>query len=119
MKFLADHDVYKITVEFLRQYNHDVLTVKELDLHQASDKELLKKALETGRLFITRDKDFGMLIFLEREINPGVIFLRINPSNVNEVHNVLKNVLERYDEDYLKRVFCVIEPKRYRIRHIE
>ena len=43
MKLLADNDVYKITVDFLRQHGHDVVTAKELGLNKASDKELLKR----------------------------------------------------------------------------
>jgi len=39
MKFLIDHDVYKITVDFLKHLGNDVVTVKELGLHMASDEE--------------------------------------------------------------------------------
>ncbi len=61
MKLFADNDIYKMTVDFLKQHGHDVVTAKELGLHEASDKELLEKAKITGRLLITRDKDFGMI----------------------------------------------------------
>ncbi|MBI2489091.1 MAG: DUF5615 family PIN-like protein [Candidatus Brocadiales bacterium] len=44
MKLITDHDVYKITVDFLRQHGHDVVTARELGLHKVSDKELLEKA---------------------------------------------------------------------------
>jgi hypothetical protein len=29
MKVLTDHDVYKITIDFLKQHGHDVVTAKE------------------------------------------------------------------------------------------
>lgn len=44
MKLLIDHDVYKITIDFLKQHGHDIVTAKELGLHTASDEELLEKA---------------------------------------------------------------------------
>lgn len=56
MKLLTDHDIYKMTTDFLRKHGHDVVTAKELGLHNASDKDLLDTAKTTGRLFITRDK---------------------------------------------------------------
>jgi len=94
MKLLTDHDVYKMTVNFLRKHGHDVVTAKELKLHKASDKELLKKARTSDRLFITRDKDFGMLVFLKKELSSGVIFLRITPTSKNEVHDELNKILK-------------------------
>ena len=39
MRLLADHDVYKVTVDLLRQCGHDVVTDGELGLHKSSDKE--------------------------------------------------------------------------------
>jgi predicted nuclease of predicted toxin-antitoxin system len=36
--------------------------------------ELLQKARVMKRLFVTRDKDFGALVFLKEEIATGVIF---------------------------------------------
>ena len=119
MELLIDHDVYKITVDFLRQQGHDIVTAKELNLHTASDEALLEKAKTTGRLFITRDKDFGMLVFLKKELSSGVICLRITPSTVNEVHSELCKILEKCPEKDFKTSFCVVEPHRYRIRHIE
>lgn len=119
MRFFADHDVYQVTVAFLRQQGHDVVTAGELGLHISSDRNLLKEASKQNRLFITRDKDFGMLVFLENELNPGVIFLRISPSTISKVHDELIKVLGKYNETDLKKVFCVIEPHRHRIRFIK
>ncbi len=118
MKLITDHDVYKITVDFLRQHGHDVMTAKEIGLHKASDKELLEKAKSMSRLLISRDKDFGMLVFLNKELCPGVIYLKIIPSAINEIHNELLTILKKYTEKELKTSFCVVEPGRYRIRRI-
>lgn len=32
MKLLIDHDVYRVTVDFLRQHGQDAITAKELGL---------------------------------------------------------------------------------------
>jgi len=118
MKLITDHDVYKITVDFLRQHGHDVVTARELGLHKASDKELLEKTKAMNRILISRDKDFGMLIFLNKELYSGVIYLKIIPSAINKIHNELLTILEKYTEKELKTSFCVVEPGRYRIRRV-
>jgi len=66
MRFLADEDVYRATVERLRAWGHDVITAREIGMQLASDEEPLFKAQQTNRLLVTRDKDFGALVFLKR-----------------------------------------------------
>jgi len=118
MRFLADHDVYKLTIEYLREWGHDVITIKELGMSRASDEDLLNKARETNRLLITRDKDFGGLLFLKEKIATGVIFLRGNPRTFAEVHQELQRLLKEHSEGELKYSFCVVESGRHQIRRL-
>lgn len=118
MKFLLDQDVYALTVRFLRDLGYDVVTASELGLSRASDIDLLKTANQQGRIFITRDRDYGNLVFVQSEGN-GVIYLRALPSTIDEVHAELKKVLETYPEGGLRKSFIVIEEHRHRIRKIE
>ena len=37
MRVLADQDVYKITIEQLKKWGHDVVTVKELGIQKVGD----------------------------------------------------------------------------------
>jgi predicted nuclease of predicted toxin-antitoxin system len=55
MKFLADQDVYGVTIRFLIDAGHDVVPVAQLGLAHAEDAELLRVAHQQGRIFITRD----------------------------------------------------------------
>ncbi len=64
MRFLLDQDVFVITMKFLRDLGHDVVPVAQLGLSQADDSILLKKAQEKKRLFVSRDRDFGSLVFV-------------------------------------------------------
>ena len=73
MRLLPDQDVYRVTIDQLKEWGHDVVTAKELGMQRAADEDLLKKARELDRLLITRDKDFGTLVFLKKELSPGVI----------------------------------------------
>ncbi len=85
MKFLIDHDVYAATVRFLKSLGHDVIPVAQIGYHQAEDSTLLKLAQEQNRIFVTRDRDFGHLVFV-RELGTGVIYLRVLPSTQKAVH---------------------------------
>jgi len=38
---------------------------------------------------------------------------------INEVHNELQKILEKYTKKDLKTTFCVVEPHRYRIRRVD
>ena len=118
MRFLTDHDVYQITVNALIKWGHDVITARQLGMQRSSDRDLLKKANETDRLFVTRDKDFGSLVFLEKQLTKGVILLRMNPKTIDSVHSQLNRLFSECPEDELKQVFCVIEMNRYRIRRL-
>ena len=55
MRFLTDQDVYQITTLTLIQWGHDVITAKQVGMQRASDRDLLRKANETERLFLTRE----------------------------------------------------------------
>ena len=74
MRFLADQDIYKITIDNLKNRGHDLLTAKELGLQQASDENLLKRAQVEKRLLLTRDKGFGGLVFLNKELSTGLFY---------------------------------------------
>ena len=117
MKFLIDQDVYAITVRFLRNLGHDVVPVAELGLSQTDDEELLRLAQEQGRIFVTRDRDFGSLVFV-KGIGSGVLYLRMLPSTQNAVHSEIEQVLKTYFEEELMRSFVVIEVGGHRIRRL-
>ncbi len=117
MKFLADQDVYAGTVVFLRALGYEVVTAAGLGLSRAEDAELLRVAHEQARIFVTRDRDFGSLVFVRGD-GPGVVYLRILPSTLNTVHAELERVLKLYNEQDLQDAFVVVEPGRHRIRRL-
>jgi predicted nuclease of predicted toxin-antitoxin system len=92
MRFLADQDVYARTIAFLSGLGHDVVPVAQLGLARAEDAELLRAAHAQGRICVTRDRDFGALVFVEGR-SSGVIYLRILPATQNAVHAELERAL--------------------------
>lgn len=96
---------------------HDVVPVARLGLAQADDSDLLQVAREQQRAFVTRDRDFGGLVFVEG-LRTGVIYLRMLPSTQRVVHQELARVLELHSEDKLMNAFVVVEPGRHRFRKL-
>ena len=117
MKLLLYQDVYEITARFLTESGYDVVRVAELGMARAADEENLLKTQELGRIFVTRDRDYGNLVFI-KQIKSGVLYLRVLPSNIDSVHAELKSILDTYSEETLKSAFVVIEPGRHRFRQI-
>ena len=78
---------------------------------------MLKVAQEQGRVFITRDRDFGNLVFI-KAIGEGVLYLRMLPSTQNAVHKELEKVIKKYSEKVLTKSFVVIEADGHRVRRI-
>jgi len=117
MKFLLDQDVYATTARFLEALGHDVVPAARLGLSRASDEELLRIAQEEGRIFVTRDRDFGGLVFVKL-LGAGVLYLRVLPSTQNAVHDELGRVLATYTDEELSGAFVSIEPDGHRIRRL-
>jgi predicted nuclease of predicted toxin-antitoxin system len=117
MKLLLDQDVYGLTAKFLVSAGHDVLRVSDIGLAQATDEALLNEAASLGRLFVTRDRDYGNLVFV-KSIKIGVVYIRILPSSLKAVHAELERVLSNYTEAELKKAFVVVEAGGHRFRHI-
>jgi predicted nuclease of predicted toxin-antitoxin system len=62
IQFLADENVPRPIVQWLRSQGHDVLYAAETRA-QTSDADLLSEAEAQSLVIITEDKDFGELVF--------------------------------------------------------
>lgn len=117
MRFLLDQDVYTTTARFLIGLGHDVVLAAEIGFSQADDEDLLQAAQKEDRIFITRDRDFGGLVFV-KALGSGVLYLRMLPSTQNAVHKELERVLKTYAEGEIRKAFVVIEPGGHRFRRL-
>ena len=115
MRLLTDQDVYALTVRFLRESGHDLVTAADLGMSRAADADLLRVAQAEGRVFVTRDRDFGGLVFVGA-LGGGVVYLRASQAMLPMVHVELGRVLDLYREADLQGAFVVVEPHRHRFR---
>lgn len=118
MRFLADQDVWAHTLQTLRDWGHDVVSASDLGLARAKDIDLLSEAHKRERILVTRDRDFGRLVFVEEQA-AGILLLRVTPFTLKAVHEELARVLDEHSHGELQRAFVVVEPGQYRIRRSE
>ena len=73
MRFIADEGVDRSLVMFLRHDDHDVFYFAETDCG-TEDEAILTLAKAENRILITRDKDFGELVYRMKRLHSGIIF---------------------------------------------
>ena len=83
MRVLADENISRSIVIWLRDQGHDVLYAAESRV-RTPDADLLTEAEAQRYVVLTEDKDFGELVFHERRNSHGVILLRLKDLTASE-----------------------------------
>ncbi len=114
MKILADVNVERALVQWLRSEGHDVFWAADLPA-SVPDCDLLKTAREESRVVLTHDRDFGELVFRHNLASQGVILMRFEAPLQLERLALLKfhwSVIEQNAD----KQFLVVTDRRIRIR---
>ncbi len=114
LRFLVDESTGAAVTDHLRQHGYDVLSVSDV-LPQADDDSILRFAKSDQRIVVTNDKDFGDLVFRERNEHCGIILLRLLDMSAAVKNASALSVIERYG-DQLEGAFCVADEQRSRLR---
>ena len=83
MNILADENIEKAMIDWLRQTGHDVVWAAELSPAE-SDPSVLETALQSSSILLTRDLDFGELVYREGRAAAGIVLVRIRATNQRE-----------------------------------
>lgn len=116
MNFLADESVDRQIVDALREDDHAVLYVTEMD-PGISDDEVLDKAEKGSAILITADKDFGELVFRQQRITKGVVLVRLAGLLPSKKAEIASTMIKKH-LDAIQNAFSVISPNTIRIRRI-
>lgn len=113
MKFIIDENISIKVVEFLRIEKHDVLYVAE-NIKSFDDVSILKMAFKEKRILVTKDKDFGGLVFKNNFPHSGIIFLRLSDdSGVNTI-KILTILLKMKNINFI-RSFITVNDRNVRV----
>ena len=75
MKILADENIDAAIVAWLRAQGEDVVAACEI-MRRSEDTAILARANAEKRVVLTKDTDFGEMVFHERLTAHGIILLR-------------------------------------------
>ena len=76
MRFLVDENLSPRVAELLSEDGHDAVHVREVQAAGAPDSEVMSIAQAQGRVVISADTDFGVLIAQARALKPSVVLVR-------------------------------------------
>lgn len=117
MKFIADEGVDGTLVHLLREAGHDVFYFAE-SLQSTDDSIILEIANSENRILITRDKDFGELVWRMKMVHSGIILVRAEELNSFSRSKLVAEFIEA-NQELLSAHFIVIQPGAARVRKIQ
>lgn len=74
MRILADTNIVAQAVRSLRHHGHDVIHVAERPTDPGDD-ALLTEAVTQNRVFLTKDRDIGVLVYRDLRPHCGVLLV--------------------------------------------
>jgi predicted nuclease of predicted toxin-antitoxin system len=98
LSFLADENIHPAVIAFLREQGLDVFSFPERGQFGLSDADILRFAVETNRIVLTHDSDFGGLIVLNEKSFVGIVYLR--PGHIQAVFTkeTIRTVFEQIED---------------------
>ena len=114
MNFLADESVDQPIVVRLRDDGYDVLAVAEIT-PSIPDTNVLAQANRRADLLLTADKDFGEIVFRQRQVTSGVVLIRLEGLSPEAKARVVSGAIREHVEE-IPGAFTVISPGMVRIR---
>ena len=117
MRFLADESVDRQIVDRLRLDGHVVRYVAEMD-PGIRDDAVLDLTNEEADVLLTADKDFGELVFRQRQVTSGILLVRL--AGLSPVHKaeVIASAINQHGSE-LPGAFAVLAPAAFRIRRLK
>ncbi len=76
MKLFLDENLSPQHASDLREQGHDAIAVVEVGLSGASDEQVLRFAVENGRVLVTLDADFANVMRFKPERTLGVVRMK-------------------------------------------
>ncbi len=114
MTFVCDEGVDRLVVLRLRSEGHEVVYIAEVS-PSVTDDVVLEEANRRGALLVTRDKDFGELVFRLGRVSSAVVLLRLPDATSAERASLVAGLVREHDTELLN-AFTVLSRHKVRIR---
>jgi predicted nuclease of predicted toxin-antitoxin system len=111
-KLLLDSCIAGAVARQLRADGHDVVTVADRGA-DPGDAAILELAISEGRVLVTIDTDFGMLVFRDGAKHVGVLRLRDNTPNALATR--ASEIVRSHGDDLEAGLFVTDDEDRVRV----
>jgi predicted nuclease of predicted toxin-antitoxin system len=118
LRFLADVHISPLTVAALKLQGYDILRSTDLLPATAADIDILELARVEGRIIITQDLDFSMLIAVGKYNQPSLVTLRLSSAKPDVITQRLLEVLPQLEEELTQGSALTIDDNSVRIRKL-
>ena len=116
MKLFLDENLSPQHASELRTEGYDAIAVLEVGLSGATDEQVLRFAVENGRVLVTLDADFANVIRFPPELTLGVVRLKVHPATEEAIRQAIRRgLLFLHNIDIAGRL-AVVDDEKIRIR---
>lgn len=110
MKFLIDEDISPKLTNFLENLGHSATHIREIQI-SLEDYQILELSVTQESIVVTGDKDFGELVFRNKQSSKGIILLRLEDQTLQNTQKAVAWLLSHYSSDRIQNHFVVITEK--------
>ncbi len=103
---------------WLTETGHDAVHASDMGLHEASDVEIINRALQETRTVVTADLDYPRLIAIAGSDSPSLILFRGGDWTEQSVRTRLADVLSALTEDEIQCSIITVDRDRVRRRRL-
>jgi predicted nuclease of predicted toxin-antitoxin system len=96
-RIVLDQGLPATAARILRDNGWDAVHARELDMHEATDTEILEYAARESRVVITLDRDFPQIMALTAATRPSVVFIRQQRLRAAEVAALIATVWREHE----------------------
>jgi predicted nuclease of predicted toxin-antitoxin system len=118
MKLLLDQGLPRSTAVILRSAGIDAVHTAEIGLATSTDADILEHGRLEGRVVVTLDADFHLLVATTNATEPSVIRIRIERLQGEALANLLQYLLNRHSADLRRGVLMTVQKGRVRFRRL-
>ena len=113
-KFIIDVGVGRSVEEWLKSQEFNVVIIGSIN-PEMKDFEIIKLANMEDGIIITMDKDFGELVFREKNKHKGILLLRLEDAMSEEKLAAIQNIIPEHLRK-LKNNFSIYQNGKLRTR---
>ena len=112
MKFLADMGISPKTVAFLQGLGDDAAHLHDHGLERLQDAAIL----ETGRVLLTHDLNFGELVAASGARLPSVVVFRLRNMHPDRVNRYLHRIITDHHDSLRQGAIISVTEAKIRVR---